>query len=189
MARKSKVNIQGTDKLWKVVPNPTGRPRLYKSPAKLWEKALEYFQWVDDNPWQVKAGTSSMTSRKAKKDDEDDQKDNAMRQTVQVFQKPYTLYGFCSFAGIYKWGDFKKNYEVQPGFLEVICAIEDTIKCQQVTGAMLHQFDGNLTARLNNIADTTKAEVTGKDGEPLAVSLPKLSDEDLEKIKSLNAKL
>ena len=185
--KKSAPVINGTDKLWKVMPNPCGRPRLYKSPAKLWEKALEYFQWVDDNPWQIKQGVSSITSRKGKGEEDKEKSDNSMRQSVQVLQKPYTLFGFQAFAGIYKWADFKKNYAEQPGFLEVIYAIEEAIRSQQITGAMLHQFDSNLTARINNIADNTKTELTGKDGEPLA--LPKLSDDDLKKIAEINAQL
>lgn len=182
--------------IWEKVPNPCGRPRLYKSPKKLWDKALEYFRWVDNNPWQLKSATNSLTSdsgKKKKSEEADENKKNAVRQDVRVLSRAYTLYGFCAFAGIYKWGDFKRNYtidkEKNAGFLEVINAIELVITSQQIDGAMLHQFDSNLVARLNNISDTTKTELTGKDGEPIAMTLPKLTNEDIDKIRKLNDRL
>lgn len=183
------VQQEKKEKIWQIAHNPCGRPRHFKKPIELWKKALEYFQWVDDNPWQIKSASNSLSSMS--NEDEEGDKRNAIRQDVRVMQRAYTLYGFCAFAGIYKWGDFKRNYSTEEskntGFLEVIYAIEHIVKSQQVDGALLHQFDSNLVARLNGIADVSKTEVTGADGTPLI--LPKLSDDDLEKIKALNERL
>lgn len=170
---------QPKDKLWQVVQCPVGgRPRKFKSPLELWNKALEYFQWVDDNPWQRKNGSSATTQSGMSSS-------NHLNQNVQLFPRAYTLYGLCAYIGMTKWADFKKSYIDKAGFSEVIHAIENVITAQQVDGAMIHQFDSNLVARLNGIADTTKTEVTGKDGAPL-ITLPKLSAEDIEELKKLN---
>lgn len=76
------------------------------------------------------------------------------------------------------------------GFPTIIHAIEESIKAQQVDGAVLNRFNSNLVARLNGIADTTKTEVTGKDGSDLfEKKIPKLSDDDLRKIAEINAQL
>ena len=175
---KSKKDNNNGDKLWQIVKSPVGgRPRSFNSPKALWNKAIEYFKWVDENPWQRKtASQANKTSGISSS--------NHLNQNVQIFQRAYTLYGFCAFAGICKWADFKRNYIERDGFLEVINMIENIVTAQQVDGAMLRQFDSNLVARLNGIADTIKNEITGKDGEPF--KLPKLSDEDFEELRRLN---
>ena len=173
-------------KIWQIMPSPInkgGRPRVINSPEKLWEKFIEYCKWVDSTPWQDKSGSNSKNTRRALAGDSDN---NSLSQVVRLCQRPYVLYEFCSFAGIYKWGDFRRNYSDKKGYLEVLDAIENTIKAQQLTGAILKRYDGNIVARLNGIADTIKNEITGKDGESL--NLPKLSEEDFEKAKLINAR-
>lgn len=166
---------------WEIAPNPLGgRPLKYKNAQVLWEKFLDYCKWVDDNPWQEKQATNSMVSGG------DDQR-NAVQQNVKVSQRAYTLYGFCAFAGIYKWGDFKRNYSEKKGFLEVIESIENIVTAHQVDGALIRKFDSNLVARLNGIADKTITEVTGKDGSDFM--FPKLSIDDLQRLKDLNDRL
>ncbi len=178
MAQQKEIQ-EPRDKLWQVVQKPVGgRPRSFKSPQDLWNKALEYFKWVDDNPWQRKNASNAVNTAGLNTS-------NHLNQNVQLFPRAYTLYGLCAFAGICKWADFKRNYIDRKGFLEVIDAIENIVTAQQVDGAMIHQFDSNLVARLNGIADTTKTEVTGKDGAPI-IALPKLSAEDIEELKKLN---
>ena len=167
------------DKLWQVVKCPVGgRPRKVKSPQELWNKAVEYFQWVDENPWQRKNASQANSQSGINST-------NHLNQNVQLFPRAYTLYGLCAYMGICKWADFKRNYIDRNGFLEVINAIENIVTAQQVDGAMIHQFDSNLVARLNGIADTTKTELTGKDGTPI-ITLPKLSADDIEELKKLN---
>lgn len=173
-------------KLWQIAPNPIGRPPLYTNPADLWDDFLHYCQWVDENPWEERIATNALNT-----DDYGDTKKNGkknyVRQGIKVMQRAYTLYGFATFAGIYQWSSFKAKYKEKDGFSTVIYAIENSIRSQQVDGAMVRQFDPNLVARLNGIADVTKQEITGKDGSPFM--FPKLSDEDLKKLASLNAKL
>ena len=171
-------------KIWEIMPSPInkgGRPRSMTSASALWNKFIEYCKWVDNTPWQDKSGSNSKNVSRSGIGESDN---NGVRQDVRLCQRPYILYEFCSFAGIYKWGDFKRNYAEKSGFLEVIDAIENTIKAQQVTGALLKRYDSNLVARLNNIADRQITEVTGKDGERF--EFPRLSKEDIELITRLN---
>lgn len=157
--------------LVKAMRKPCGKPPIYKKPEKLWEDFVRYTDFVDGNPWQTRNASNSIHGGNI----------NGMRQDVRVIQRAYTLYGFCAFAGLYKWADFKKAYSVKPGFLEVINAIESVVTAQQVDGALIHQFDGSLVARLNGIADTQINEIKGD-----VFKFPKLSNEDLEELKKLN---
>ena len=161
------------------MPSPCGRPLKFSKAEKLWEKFVEYCDYVDGNPWQVKSASNSIDSRSGTNV-------NALRQEVRPVQRAYTLYGFCAFAGIhYKWADFRKNYYPKSDdFKRVIDTIENVICAQQVDGAMINQFNSGLVARLNGIADKQITELTGKDGEEF--KFPSLSAADIDELKRLN---
>lgn len=160
------------------IPNPAGRPPKFKKPVDLWTTFVRYCDYIDNNPWQIKTASNAIDSR-------NNQNQNSIRQNVEVKQRAYTLYGFCAFAGIhYKWADFKKNYKERVGFGNVIDQIENVVCAQQVDGAMIHQFDSSLVARLNGFADKQQMELTGKDGEEF--KWPKLSLADIDYLKKVN---
>lgn len=162
-----------------LMPSPVGRPPRFKNANELWDRFVEYCDWVDSNPWQLKTASNALDSRGEK------EKGNYLRQNVEVKQRAYTLYGFCAFAGIhYKWGVFRKNYIEKQGFAQVIDQIENVVCAQQLDGAMIHQFDSSLVARLNGLADKQLMELTGKDGQDF--KWPKLSDNDIEYLKKVN---
>lgn len=161
------------------VPNPVGRPPRFKSANELWEKFVEYCHNVDENPWQLKSGSSAIDDRG------EEAKSNYLRQEVKPVQRAYTLYGFCAFAGIhYKWADFYKNYKDKQNFKQVLDQIENVVMAQQVDGAMINQFNGSLVARLNGLADKSVQEIVGKDGEEF--KFPKLTMEDIDLLMKAN---
>ena len=165
-----------------IMPSPVGRPSRFKTPKELWDKFVEYCDWVDGNPWQEKTASNVLDQTGT---GEDQKQKNALRQNVVVTQRAYTLYGFCAFAGIhYKWGDFRKNYIDKQGFQQVIDQIENIICAQQVDGAMINKFNGSLVARLNGFADKQWMELTGRGGEDF--KWPKLSEADLKYLKDVN---
>lgn len=155
-----------------------GRPHRFAKPTQLWEEFVKYCNWVDENPWQSKSATNSINENSSSKN-------NALRQDVRVLNRAYTLYGFCAFAGICsKWADFKRNNITRRGFSDVIMAIENVVCAQQLDGALIHQFDGQIVARLNGIADTQVNQIVGKDGEEF--KFPKLTSEDIDELKKIN---
>ena len=174
---ENKNQIGSRPKLHKIMKCP-GRPRRFKAPEELWESFCDYCDWVDDNPWQKKSAANRLLEN-AK-----GEKSNSIGQNVAVFQRAYKLYEFCAFAGIPKWADFKTSYLPVDGFSEVICAIENVVVSQQLDGALLHQFDSNLVARINGIADKQISEVSGPNGG--ALPLPKLTDKDFERLREIN---
>lgn len=163
------------------IPNPCGRPPRYKSAKKLWAKFTEYIEWADANPVQT-------FNRLAASGDKLQQKSKSMAQ-MQV-QRPYTLIGFITFAGIGNWVEFKQGKAHQTEeFSIVIRAIENTIQSQQIDGAMVGVYNSNLTARLNGIVEATKNEITGKNGEPL-IPAQKMSEEEIKaEIRRINDSL
>lgn len=137
--------------------NPLGKPPKFKTAKELWNKFLEYCAWVDANPIELPERIGMSGTKQ-------DVKHRSKNQAT--VKRPYTLFGFLSWAGISNWTDFKRPDWRQKGeYLRVIRAIENSIKSEQVDGAMVGLYNSNLTARLNNIAE--KSEVTGQDGEAL----------------------
>lgn len=160
------------------IPNPVGRPYKIKSSQELWDKFVAYCDDVENDPWQQKTGSNSIAGGSGKST-------NSMKQEVRVFRRAYTLVGFCAFCGIVqKWADFKRGNLKRPGFEQVTTQIENVVMAQQIDGAMLHQFDSSIVARLNGLADKHIQEVTGKDGEDF--KFPKLSLDDIKELKKIN---
>lgn len=132
-----------------------GRPPLYPDPEDLAKVADEYFQWCDDHPIEtstrklVGAEQSAKAGSKAKSD-----------ETKFTARRAYTLDGFCLFARISDWAAFKKaDAHSDAEYLGVIHAIEQTIRDQQVSGALAGVFNANIVARLNGLADVQKQEI------------------------------
>lgn len=176
-------NSQRTGTIVHVMSNPCGRPRKIPSAEALWDFFVEYCEWIDNNPWQVKSASNSLNEAPTRQgEDSKVSKRNGLRQDVRVIQRAYTLYGFCAFAGIHsKWADFKRTNINRKGFEPVICAIENAVCAQQLDGALIHQFDGGIVARLNGLADAQVAEIKGD-----VFKLPTLTDEDLKELKRIN---
>lgn len=163
---KEKANKEDKSKhntLWQHI-NPVGRPPMFKTAKQLWNAATAYFAWADAHPISLEGG-SYVYRKMVKGNDEIKRSENNGKAP-----RPYTLAGLCTHAGIRKhWSDFRKEYAAKDDeFSEVLNAIENIIRTQQVEGAMVNLYNANLTARINGITDKTQTEVTGANGEPLS---------------------
>lgn len=137
------------------IASRVGRPPLYPDPEDLAKVADEYFTWCDNNPIEtstrklVGAEQSAKSGSKAKSD-----------ETKFTARRAYTLDGFCLFARISDWSSFKSaEAHSDPEYLAVIHAIEQTIRDQQVSGALAGVFNANIVARLNGLAEVQKQEI------------------------------
>lgn len=137
--------------LWQIA-KPFGRPAKFKSPEALWDAFIAYTEWNATNPMTI---NDTRSQRKSTLKDERSQ----YKQTVE---RPMSLMAFCLHAGIKRqWADFRKDYAKRSkAFCEVLCAIENTVRGQQVSNALVGNYKENLVARLNGISDTVRQEVT-----------------------------
>lgn len=142
------------DPIWK---HAKVKARQYRRAEDLWDDALLYFQWCDDNP--VDAPINIIRYKKEKHGGSKEMKKQDQQENVS---RPYTLYGLCAFLGITKWHQFKSTYISKDGFENVILTIENVIASQQIDGAMTGVFKENLTARLNGLADKNQQEISGE---------------------------
>jgi len=142
------------DPIWK---HAKFKYRQYKKAEELWEDALLYFQWCDDNP--VDAPINVIRYKKEKHGGSKEMKKQDQQENIS---RPYTLFGLCAFLGITKWANFKISYASKEGFEDVMLTIENIIASQQIDGAMTGVFKENLTARLNGLADRNQQEINGE---------------------------
>ena len=113
-----------------------GKPKSYQ-PDELWEKACEYFQWCEDNPWlkneAIKGGDAAGTIMKI------------------PTERPFTIHAFCIFCGIVTktfW-----NYEQDEAYLQVTTRIREIIYSQKFEGAAVGAFNANIIARDLGLTD------------------------------------
>lgn len=140
------------------IASRVGKPPLYPNPLDLAKVADEYFDYCDRTPVEtstrklVGAEQSAKNGNKAKSD-----------EVVFSAKRAYTLDGFCLYAGIGDWSSFKKA-EAHQGdeYRGVIHAIEQTIRDQQVSGALAGVFNSNIVARLNGLAEVVKDEAAAE---------------------------
>lgn len=113
-----------------------GRDPEYK-PQDLWERACEYFQWCDENPWVKKDFVRGG--------------DSAGSIVDLETSRPYTLTGFCDHARISEktFGNYHKN----EGYVQVTTRIKQIMFTQKFEGAAVGAFNANLIARDLGLAD------------------------------------
>lgn len=125
-----------------------GAGKAFKTPEILWDAAVEYFQWVDDNPlWEQRLVTYLGSYRR-----------------VDVPKKRMmTIEGLCIFLGVTSvtWRNYR-NYE---GYGNVCTAIEEIIFNQAIEGAAANQLNQLIVARKLGLKE--KSEMSGPEGGPI----------------------
>lgn len=118
---------------WKLAKGfAQGAPRKY-TPETLWEKAVEYFRWVEDNPlYEEKLFGSGFSGTISK-------------------MRAMTINGFCLFAQM-DTSTFS-DYEKQKAYSGIIARIRSIIYDQKFTGAAAGLFETNIIARELGLAD------------------------------------
>jgi len=139
--RGSKMPPVISDPLWKRVG--AGRPSLFNTPEDLWQAALEYFQWAENNPlWEAKAFSFQGGS------------------WLEYLPKlrAFTFDGFQLHAGIcdQTW----RNYKNKEEFFGVASKIEKCIRDQKFSGAAADLLNANIIARDLGLKDNVVNEVT-----------------------------
>jgi hypothetical protein len=146
-----------------------GRNPIFASPEDLWTAAVEYFEWVEENPLQ-------------------EAKAFAYQGAVTVASLPkmraMTISGLCIFLDIARqsWDD----YRAREGFSGITARVEEVIRSQKFAGAAADLLNANIIARDLGLAD--KSELTGKDGKDLIPDEPRTDRETARRVALLLAK-
>lgn len=107
-----------------------GRPPAFNNPAQLYELAIEYFQWIEDNPL-MEAKICSF------------QGINEIEELPK--KRPFTLGGLCLYMGCTT--NTLASYKNFPAFSKVYQIIEEAIRNQKFEGAASGFFNHAIIAR------------------------------------------
>ena len=120
-----------------------GRDLLFATPVLMWEAAMEYFDWCDNNPW-IKTEFNGK---------------DAVECEVPT-SRPYTLSGLCIYLDCDRsyFLKFKANKANQDFFI-VITRIEEIIYTQKFEGAAVGAFNANIIARDLGLIERKNVEV------------------------------
>jgi hypothetical protein len=125
----------------------SGRQPEY-TPEALLQRANEYFEWVEQNPFKEEVLFHSQ---------------GIVTRDYVTKKRPLTLEGFCIYANIVKktfW-----NYEKSQDFLQVTSYIRETVENQQLELASAGFLNANIIARKLGLSD--KSEVKVSQEQPL----------------------
>ena len=131
------------NKIWQLAdPETVGRPRIFETPNDLWEKAKEYFEYIDSNPI-LKTDFKGKDSEMVKYD----------------LQRPYTWQGLYVFLGVCNLERYRSN----DVFANIFTHIGNIIYSQKFDGATVGIFNHAIIARDLGLTDKTDITTNGKD--------------------------
>jgi len=116
------------------------RQKAIKDPETILEWFNEYKKWCKSNPRLV-------TEFHGKDGDE----------KIKPLERPLTHEGFLCFCHEQKGADINGYYyqisESYAPFLSIVTRVKEYIRQDQIEGGMVGQYNSNLTARLNGLAE------------------------------------
>lgn len=156
------------NRFWEV-RSSHGRDTIFATPEAMWEAAVEYFNYNEDNPrYEVDFRGKDATEVELPK------------------LQPLSIEGLCIFWGVnpgYLF-DFKKSVAVTTGprakdFSNIVARIETIIFKQQYDGAASGFLNQNIIARKLGLTEKIESKIEAKI-EPIDYS--KLDEETLRKL-------
>lgn len=125
-----------------------GRGLKFETPEILWEKCVEYFEWIEANPLVENrpfAFQGVVTDHPVEK------------------MRAMTLEGLCLYIGTTRetWSDYRTKGN---GYSDIVREVEDIIREQKFTGAAADLLNPTIIARDLGLRDNHNHEMTGKDG-------------------------
>lgn len=143
------------NQFWKL-RSKHGRDKLFSTPEAMWEAAVEYFEWCDDNPLMEAVVQKKKVSR-----------DTEVIELVDCPKKrPYTMQGLCLYLNcntVY-FNNFEaslrgKEDHISKDFNETVTRIRETIYNQKFTGAASGFFNPNIIARDLGLVDKKQQDI------------------------------
>lgn len=133
-----------------------GRKKIFETPAVMLQAAYEYFEDNAKNPWYKKEVVKS---------------GELAGSIIDVpVETPLSLRGLAMFWGVhtrfleqFETDLPKEDRENPEGFYAVITHIKDIIQRQQVEGAALGVYNGNIISRLVGLVEKTDITSKGKE--------------------------
>lgn len=118
-----------------------GRDYKYQ-PEELWNEAVQYFEWVEDNPLLEEKGFAFQ---------------GVVTKETFAKMRAMTITGFCLFADI-ALKTFEE-YKQLEDFSNIVTRIENIIREQKFTGAAAELLNPNIIARDLGLSDRSNTVI------------------------------
>lgn len=128
-----------------------GRKMAFESSEALWNKCVEYFEWIEANPLKE----SKLVSY---------QGESKLQEVPRM--RAMTIEGLCLFIGITRetWIQYRSKPN---GFSEIVSDVDEIIREQKFTGAAADLLNANIISRDLNLMESHSHEISGKNGDPI----------------------
>ena len=122
-----------------------GRKPIYATPECMWSAAVEYFEWVEDNPlWETKVT----------------QYQGAQVDMTVCRMRAMTIQSCCRFMGI--GTQTLDDYGDKEDFSGIVKEIKSVIYDQKFTGAAADLLNANIIARELGLSDRKEVKHSGE---------------------------
>lgn len=144
-----------------------GRKRVIQSPKALWDNAVQYFQWCEENPLmeaeQVKNPAKPYKTPDTKEGDLIIPGEWIVPAPIIEMPKmrAFTKGGFALACGLNAWKEIDALKEVSEDFSQVVTRIENVIYEQKFTGAAAGFLNPNIIARDLGLMEKTETNLKG----------------------------
>jgi hypothetical protein len=172
------------------MPAPKGHP-LWGNPIKpkkyqadqLWEKALEYFKWCDDNPLMLCEQTKTPMKIPAGFTGEISEFKNQLTEIPH--RRPYTIEALCLYLNISRacFEDYSKSKDET--YIYICTCIREIINGQHLEGGMAGLFNPHIVSRKLGLLE--KQEITARLSVP-TIDFSKLTPEEAKTYLELKRK-
>jgi len=135
-----------------------GRNRVIKTPKALWENAVQYFEWCQENPhYEVEQIKSPA---KPYKTEEGEWVSPSL--TIELPKmRPFTKGGFALACGLNAWREIEALKDVSKDFSQTVTRIENAIYEQKFSGAAAGFLNPNIIARDLGLMEKTETNLKG----------------------------
>lgn len=127
------------NQFWKL-RSKHGRNKLFATPELLWDAAIEYFEWCDENP--------------LKEEKLFHYQGDISKESVNKL-RAYTITALCLYldCSTEYFRHFETNNKDNKDFMPIITRIRETIYSQKFTGAAAELLNPNIIARDLGLSD------------------------------------
>ena len=149
-----------------------GKPKIFPTPESLWEKACDYFDRIDSNPFQKAEGIKSGDLA------------GAIMKIPTL--RPYSWAGLENYLfeeGIINALDhYRYNLDGRyENYIGIIAKIDRIIYDRKIEGASVGVFNPSIISRELGLTDNQKVDHGSSDGS--MSTKPKLTPDDIKEIK------
>lgn len=157
-----------------------GRDAVFANAELLRTEAVAFIEWCAKNPL-IKVEQTTGKSRPMYDELTGEMYVPEALTHIPV-RRPLTMVGFCRWLGCSEdYFRTTKKVSKDKEVIEAIQEIEAVVFADQQEGGLAGLYNANFVARLQQIADNAKNELSGPGGGPIETSRP-LDDSEFEKL-------